>query len=470
MPTPLKLMPAGVTLFLATLSALSAYPLDAYPQTGIRRLLAYQKIQQGLIPGHFKLPPGALLSATQIHLRLLGMNPGYDITAETPRDEGLQRGLSGMFRNRDPSYSIALLDITDPVRPRYAALQPSRSYIPGSVGKLLVMTALFAQLRRLFPNDVPARVRLLKSTHIRADSFVLTDHHMVPVVSEDLDRVRHRRIVIGDTFTLWEWVDHMASPSSNAAASTVWKQVLLMDAFGAGYPPSEAREQAFFRDTPPPKLGRRAVALIEEPLARAGLDTSRLRQGTFFTRTASRMIPGERSYATPKQLLRWTLRLEQGRLVDAWSSLEMKKLLYFTRRRYRYAASPALNHSAVFFKSGSLYKCRAEPGYHCGQYRGNVTNLMHSVAIVESPAGGSASRIYLIALMSNVLKKNSAWEHLRIAAEIEKLIQSQPPARRPQQQQATPYRRAAIEVMTGLPLAPLCRPSGPVGEGHERSH
>ena len=100
----------------------------------------------------------------------------------------------------------------------------------------------------------------------------------------------------------------------------------------------------------------------------------------------------------------------------------MKKLMYFTRRRYRYAASPALDSLMVFFKSGSLYQCRPEEGYTCGQYLGNVTNLMHSVAIVETPDGVLPRRVYMVALMSNVLKTNSAAEHLNIATGIERMI------------------------------------------------
>jgi hypothetical protein len=109
--------------------------------------------------------------------------------------------------------------------------------------------------------------------------------------------------------------------------------------------------------------------------------------------------------------------------VDAWSSLEMKKLLYFTRRRYRYAAAPTLARAAVYFKSGSLFRCRPEPDYDCGQYRGNAENLMHSVAIVEAPAGAERPRVYLISMMSNVLKVNSAAEHAEIAGQIDRLVQ-----------------------------------------------
>jgi len=118
-----------------------------------------------------------------------------------------------------------------------------------------------------------------------------------------------------------------------------------------------------------------------------------------------------------------------GTTADAWlvknvpmrsrfvSSLELKKLMYFVRPRYRYASSPSLARSAVFFKSGSLFQCA--PGTKCGAYKGTAVNLMHSVAIVESIA-----KTYLVAMMSNVLGVNSAVEHQTIAGEIEKLMVS----------------------------------------------
>ena len=86
----------------------------------------------------------------------------------------------------------------------------------------------------------------------------------------------------------------------------------------------------------------------------------------------------------------------------------MKRYLYFTKKRYRYAYAPELAQAAVYFKSGSHYRCEPEPGYACGKYRGNAHNLMNSVAIVESPAApGPGRKRYLVALMSNVLRKNS---------------------------------------------------------------
>ena len=106
-------------------------------------------------------------------------------------------------------------------------------------------------------------------------------------------------------------------------------------------------------------------------------------------------------------------------MVDPWSSLEIKRLLYMTARRIRYASSPALSKAAVYFKSGSLYKCKGEVGFRCGKYKGNVFNYMNSVAIVERPDG----RIYLVGFMSNVLRKNSAVEHQTIGTYLDRIIE-----------------------------------------------
>jgi hypothetical protein len=114
-------------------------------------------------------------------------------------------------------------------------------------------------------------------------------------------------------------------------------------------------------------------------------------------------------------------RLEQGRIVDEWSSLEMKKYIYMTKRRYRYIYAPELNGSAAFFKSGSLYSCVPEEGYQCVRYMGNGRNFMNSVATIETPAG-APEFAYTVAMISNVLKFNSAWDHSRFAAAIHEMV------------------------------------------------
>jgi hypothetical protein len=122
--------------------------------------------------------------------------------------------------------------------------------------------------------------------------------------------------------------------------------------------------------------------------------------------------------------------MEQGRLVDEFSSREIKRLLYMTERRIRYASSPALRDSAVYFKSGSLYSCKQEEGFTCGKYMGNVRNYMNSVAIVET-ATEEYQLDYIVTLISNVLRKNSAVEHQTLGTRIHRLIEKAHPAPEP---------------------------------------
>ena len=226
---------------------------------------------------------------------------------------------------------------------------------------------------------------------------------------------------IGDRGTLYEFLDWMLSASSNAAASTVIEQLLLLEHYRSDYPVPRPEINRFFTQTPKRELGDLLRTALIGAVPRNGLDVERLRQGSLFTARGKTHVPGTTSYATPHELLRALVRLEQGKIVDRFSSREIKRLLYMTQRRIRYASSPALNHAAVYFKSGSLYQCRPEPGFRCLKYHGNVKNYMNSIAIVESPAG--APRLYyMVALMSNVLRKNSAVVHQTLATRLQRLI------------------------------------------------
>ena len=185
------------------------------------------------------------------------------------------------------------------------------------------------------------------------------------------------------------------------------KELILMAHYGAEYPPSAAESARFFAETPPKELSEIFLRAIEDPVTRNGLDIEDIRQGSFFTRTGKQLVPGTTSYATPRALTLFMLRMEQGRLVDEWSSLEIKRLLYVTERRIRYASSGVLRPSAVYFKSGSLYSCMPEEGFTCKKYHGNKRNYMNSVALIETPAGQDRL-FYAVAVLSNVLRKNSA--------------------------------------------------------------
>jgi len=182
---------------------------------------------------------------------------------------------------------------------------------------------------------------------------------------------------------------------------------------------TEKQAEEYFNTTPKSELSDLAIAVVNEPLRKLGISHEEWRLGTMFTNGASSRIPPKGgSIGTPLGLMKFLVMLERGLAVDEESSLEMKKLSYMPDRRIRYAAAPALRDAAVYFKSGSLYKCRPEEGYTCQKYKGNVDNFMNSVAIVEHPDGTT----YMVALMSNVRKKNSASDHQALAASIDKIV------------------------------------------------
>ncbi|RMF59931.1 MAG: hypothetical protein D6743_15690 [Calditrichaeota bacterium] len=395
----------------------SEYPVDGYKYTGIRRLERLRLRLLGKLKGRNVPVEGGRKSIKDIKLHLTQIPD--TLLSELPEpDAELQNQIEHLFAERNKSYSLALLDIT-PGRPiRFAALRPHQQYQPGSVGKLAIAAGLFTELQRLFPDSVELRRKLLRERMITADDWIVSDHHGVPLFNLEDHSVAFRPIRIGDVFSFYEWVDHMLSASSNAAASTVWKECILMRAFGKNYPPTKQEEQAYFEKTPRSELQKIALSVVNDPLRKIGIAEQDWKLGSFFTHTGKRRIPPAGSHASPAGLMTFLVRLEQGKVVDEWSSLELKRLIYMTERRIRYASSPRLRKSAVYFKSGSLYKCKREPNFRCGKYRGNVMNYMNSVAIVEKPDG----RVYLVALMSNVLRINSAVEHQTLATYIDKIL------------------------------------------------
>ena len=154
------------------------------------------------------------------------------------------------------------------------------------------------------------------------------------------------------------------------------------------------------------------------------MNLDHIRQGSFFTRQGKKNVSGGgNSYATAHTLMQLMLAMEQGRLVDEWTSRQLKRLLYMTERRIRYASSPALKDAAVYFKSGSLYSCKPEEGFKCGKYKGNKVNYMNSVAIVEQEVGGKKLH-YIVIVISNVLRKNSAVDHQTLGTEMHRMIKA----------------------------------------------
>ena len=415
-----------ILTLLSIASAGYSYPLDAYPETGIRRIEAARLAVFGKMPGR-KQPPGALLPGALVDLRLLD-HPDFKLPEPDPEFTARVRQLLG---DKADHLGIAVLDLSDLDHPRYAEHRADYKQNVGSVGKVAAAMALFQALADIYPDDIEARVRLLRDTTITADEFIQKDHHEVRIFNPETGARSFRPLQIGDQGSLWEYLDWTLSISSNAAASMVMKNAMLLRHFQKDYPVSDDESSRFFKETSREQLRELYEKTFLDPFTRNGLDLNSFRQGSFFTRYGKQRVPtGYNSYGTARELMRFILLIEQGKLVDVFSSREIKRLLYMTERRIRYASSPALYDSAVYFKSGSLYSCKEEPGFKCKKYHGNVKNYMNSLAIVETPAG--INRLfYLTTVISNVLYKNSAVDHQTLATYIHRMVEKDHPPKPP---------------------------------------
>ena len=165
---------------------------------------------------------------------------------------------------------------------------------PGSVGKLVVATALFQKLADLYPGDIAARERILRETQVVADSFIVSDSHAVPFW--DRSNLTHRPLRQGDAASLWTYLDWMLSASSNAAASMVMREILLLVGAGRAYPLDKAQIDAFFRTHSRAELAAQMERALQGGIARNSLDPQALRQGGFFTQTGKTRVPGGGSW------------------------------------------------------------------------------------------------------------------------------------------------------------------------------
>ena len=406
-----------ILLLIGTASIISSYPIDGYLFSQIRRLNRLQLILEGKI-NDTKLLPGQLLSINDIKLSLYGTRLD-SLTNFRKIDAELQNKLNRLFPNKDESYSICVLEITAKQKLRYAERQPDRTFMPGSIGKLAVIAGLFAELEKIYPASFTKRIELLKKSKVKAGRWAIPNSHTIPIFDPETKAFEKRLVRERDVCTLFEWADHMLSVSSNAAASVVWKELVLLRHYGINYPPSEEEEKNFFEKTPKTELRDMMMSVVNDPLRKIGITETQWQLGSFFTKEGKRIIPGEGgSIASPFGLMKYLVALEKGEIVDKESSLEIKRLMYMTDRRIRYAQSPALKNAAVYFKSGSYYSCIPEPDFECKKYSGNKQNYMNSVAIIEHPDGTK----YFVTLMSNVLKKNSGTDHMYLASEIDRII------------------------------------------------
>lgn len=406
-----------ILFFIFCCELMQAYPIDGFQKTGIRRLLRIERIQNGLIKD--KLPvAGALLPSDSIKLNLYGHNVN-DFPAA---DAELKKRIDKLFPHLDESYSIALLEMSNMDSLVYVERKANRQFQPGSVGKLAILSGLFCELQNIYPDSFEDRISLLKNKMLRAGEWAIPNIHTVPFYDPKSDKLVKRLLVESDVFSLYEWTDHMISVSSNGAASVVWRELVLMRAYGQDYPElTEEEANRYFAESSRPELADLALSVVNDHLREMDIGEDEWRLGSFFTRGANRYIPPKGgSTGSCSGIMKWLWNMEHGTLIDAASSLEIKKLMYLTDRRIRYGANSALANAALYFKSGSLYQCVPEEGYKCEKYKGNKSNYMNSVAIVEQPDG----RKYMLVLMSNVLKKNSNVDHNLLAGQIERLLKT----------------------------------------------
>jgi hypothetical protein len=395
------------------------YPIDGYKSTKISRLARLEKIKNDSTQT-LNLPKGALLPLNCIELQLTKRKED-SVNTILKEDKAFAEKLKKVIPSGN--YSLTVLDMTNPDDLKYAEHKESIGYQPGSVGKLAVVTALFTQLQNICPQSWDARTALLKNKRVRAGDWAVYDHHTVPIYDIEKDKLTKRQVKTDDVFSLYEWIDHTMSVSNNGAASVVWREALLMAAFQGEYEYlTQEKIDAYFKDTPKKELTLLANKIVNEPLRKIGITKDEWRLGSFFTSGANKFV-GDigGSIGTPLGLMKYLVSLEQGNLIDAQSSLEIKRLMYMTDRRIRYAYSPKIRDAAVYFKSGSLYSCDRSNGKTCGEYAGNVYNYMNSVAIVEHPNG----KKYMVCLMTNVLNKNSAYDHQALAGRIDDVIQKE---------------------------------------------
>lgn len=393
-----------------------SYPIDGYESTGISRLYHLRKIQVDSIP-YNRIPAGAYLNLADIKLNLKSRSKdSMDVLLK--EDDAFTKEVRALFPGS--GYSAAILDMSNPEDLKYAAYREHVGYQPGSVGKLAVLVALMTELSELCPDAWEDRAFYLKNTRVTSGYWGTGDHHTIPVYDIEKNKLTKRRVVASDEFSLYEWLDHMVSVSNNGAASVVYREAMLMRAFGSEYFfLNQEKTDAFFKETSRDSLTNLAHAVVNEPLLNMGIAENDWKLGGLFTRGPEKYVGRKGgSIGTPKGLMQFLVKLEQGAIVDHETSLEMKRLLYSTDRRIRYARSPRLDSAAVYFKSGSYYKCDRTKNPNCSDYAGNVFNYMNSVIIVEHPNGTK----YIVCLMSNVLNKNSAGAHMYLASKIDDII------------------------------------------------
>ena len=404
------------TCILLSFGFTAYYPIDGYETTGIKRLYQIRKMQLDSVP-YNRIPFGAYKSIKDIKLNLTSRKKDSidDLLVE---DKDFSKKINRLFPGG--GYSATVMDMSDPNNLKYSAFRENVGYQPGSVGKIAVLLAVMDQMSKLCPDSWEERAMHLRDIKVSARYWGTGDHHTIPIYDIEKDKLTKRQVIASDVFSLYEWLDHMVSVSNNGAASVMYREAMLMAAFGSDYFfLTEEKAENYFKETSRDSLTNLANTVVNQPLRELGITEDEWRLGGMFTRPAGKYVGRKGgSIGTPKGLMKFLVQLEQGKVIDEASSLEMKRILYLTDRRIRYAKSSRLDSAAVYFKSGSFYKCDRTKNPDCKAYAGNVFNYMNSVIIVEHPNNVK----YIVCLMTNVLNKNSAGAHMYLASKIDDLI------------------------------------------------
>lgn len=395
---------------------INAYPIDGYPYTGIDRLLYQYKVMKDSSLTT-KLDKGALLNLSDIKLSLASSNYSWP-----KEDKLLKIKLQNIFKQLEPEYSVSVMDITNTDNIRYAGINENVGYQPGSVAKIIAAMGLFDALHKVYGDNWEEIRAVLYTRKVRGNEFVIYDHHTIPIYDIEEDKYYKRKAAESDVFSLYEWLDHMFSKSNNGAASVVMREMLLIHIMDDYYECANQHEMNMVIEN----AGKAVLSNLTEDLTNCvlesvGIEKTEYRLGGFFTSGAEKYVPRKGgSIGTTKGLMKFMFALESGLIINEKISLEIKRLMYLTDRRIRYASNRNLDNDAVYFKSGSLYSFKPEPGFVKNNYAGNRYNYMNSVIIVEKQ--DSTKRKYMVALMSNVLRKNSVGEHHALAKLIDDML------------------------------------------------
>lgn len=401
-----------IVLICTPFSKIKAYPLDGFDETEVSRLDGYF---HSLLTasGKENLGAGALQSITELTLS----KPTISLQS-IQEDRNLKESLVDLLPS---GASFSLIDLSSPKRLAYVGIRDEQSFVPSSVGKIMVAISFFDALARAFPNSIKDRERVLRERIVIADEIIETDHHDVPFWNKDNRKIYFRPLVVGDSANLWTYLDFMLSASSNAAASLIMRETILLNFLGKNYVSlldGSSRHQVdhFLSSSAANQYMARAFI---QPLTRYSLGGTAPFQASFYTKSGKASFSGLGSSATTRGLVGLLFFMEQGRLIDEFSSLELKRLLYLTQHRERYVGNTLLADAAVYFKAGSMYRC----GGPCEKYEGTIENRMNAAVLVEYPVAAPKIR-YIVALSTNLLRYNSDRLHNEIAGKIHRLILS----------------------------------------------